>query len=109
MRRMTMKEDTSYYSLDVYDNDDNDGIQGETFEKYVRIDYIFVAKRDRGRGKGRELLRKAIAEAKRHHLPIFIIASQLEPSTDLEQLVDFYEREGFSVHSSAGSAILMEY
>jgi GNAT superfamily N-acetyltransferase len=98
----------SHYSLDVYDNDDDDGIIGEDFEKYVRIDYVIVDKDERGKGVGRTLLRKAIEEAKTYHLPIFIVAMALEQDTDLERLVSFYESEGFDVHSAAGDGVLMQ-
>ena len=98
----------SYYSLDVYNNDDENGILGEDFSSYVRIDYIIVDKEERGQGKGRELLKAAIAEAKTHKLPIFIIAEEIEDDTDLDRLVALYESEGFSIHSPAGDGVLLQ-
>ena len=104
-----MITDKTHYSLSVYMNDDDDGIQGETFEKYVRIDYIIVAEEERGQGKGRQLVKDAVAEAKTCGLPIFMVACQLEQDTDLEMLCEFYESEGFEVHSMAGDSVVMEY
>lgn len=101
--------DKTYYSLDVYDNEGADSIDSESSENYVRIDYIVVAEEERGAGKGRELLRAAIAEAKTYGLPIYMVASELEESTDLGQLVDFYEEEGFSIVEVIGDSVLMEY
>jgi GNAT superfamily N-acetyltransferase len=102
-------EEKTFYSLDVYDNSEEseDRIQSESSPKYVRIDYIKVAREDRGKGKGRELLRAAIAEAKAYGLPVYMVAEQLEPSTDVERLVRFYESEGFSMADAVGDGVLM--
>ena len=99
-----MNEKT-FYSLDVYEND----IDGLESEKYVRIDYIKVAPEERGQGIARKLLREAILEAKTYNLPIFMVASELEPETDLARLVNFYEDEGFSIYACIGDSVLMKY
>ena len=95
------------YSLDVYDNSEEDMIDDCRSEKYVRIDYITVAEEDRGQGKARQLLKDAIAEAKTYGLLIYMVACQLEKDTDLERLVAFYESEGFDVVGRAGDGVLM--
>jgi GNAT superfamily N-acetyltransferase len=108
------KGDKSFYSVEEYDylNVDYDEETGNEIydgNHHVRIDYVVVAKKERGQGKGRELLRAAIAEAKTYNLPIYIVASQLEPETDIERLVAFYESEGFSVDGTIGDEVLMYY
>lgn len=100
---------TTEYSLSVYDNEYEDQIDGLESEQYVRIDYITVAEEERGHGKGRELLRAAVEEAKTYGLPIYIVASKLTEDTDLERLISFYEEEGFDVVAVIGDAVLMRY
>lgn len=99
------------YSLSVYENDAEsvDHIDGETSEKYVRIDTLFVNKEDRGHGKGRALLLEALAEAKTYGLPIYIVAGMLGFDTDISRLVTFYESEGFTAIADLGGEVLMRY
>ncbi|MEL0099989.1 MAG: GNAT family N-acetyltransferase, partial [Opitutae bacterium] len=66
--------------------------------EYAVIDKIYVDPSERGRGKARSLLREAIAEiqSERPGIPIMLNALPLEPGTDMNRLVSFYESEGFS-------------
>ena len=81
------------------------------FEEYALIEKIFVPACERGRGMGTELLREAIAEIRAEHgsVVIKLAALPLDRDTDLFQLVAWYEREGFSVDSTAGDAVVMTY
>jgi len=98
------------YSLSVYENDEEsvDHIDGESSKQYVRIDSLFVNAEDRGHGKGRELLREAIAEAKTYKMPIYIVAGMLGFDTDISRLVPFYESEGFTAIADLGGEVLMK-
>ena len=102
-----MPENKTFYSLNIYENDEEDLIATCTADSYVRIDYIVVAKEDRGHGKGRELMTAAIADAKSYNLPVYIIAEDIEGDTDISRLVRFYEDFGFSVDSPCGDGVLM--
>jgi len=99
----------SYYSVGTYKNTGIDSIDGLSKDSYARIDYIFVTEEERGKGKGTELLHAAIAEAKSTGLPIYMVASELTKDTDLSRLVDWYEKEGFSVVDVVGDSVLMTY
>jgi GNAT superfamily N-acetyltransferase len=91
--------------------DDEGDEDGEL--EYVLIDKIWIDPADRGKGKARELLRNAIKEIKQKHpdLEIKLSASgELDKTTDLKKLVDFYEREGFSVDDQdSHSSVMMTY
>jgi GNAT superfamily N-acetyltransferase len=65
--------------------------------EYALIEKIYVDPSERGQGAARNLLRESIAEIQEKHpqLAIKLAASQLEKGTDLDQLVSFYENEGF--------------
>lgn len=93
---------------DVFISDDGEEVRGE---EYALIEKIFVPACERGRGMGTELLREAIAEIRAEHgsVVIKLAALPLDRDTDLFQLVAWYEREGFSVDSTAGDAVVMTY
>ena len=65
--------------------------------EYALIEKVYVDPSERGQGAARNLLRESIAEIQEKHPqhPIKLAASQLEKGTDLDQLVRFYESEGF--------------
>jgi len=100
----------SYYSVNVYENDEEtvDFIESCKGEKYAKIDYIEVAKKERGKGVGRRLLKEAITEAKATGLEVYIVAEEIDADTEIDRLVSFYESEGFRVDSEAGSAVVMK-
>ena len=87
---------------------DEDGCEfdGET---YALIEKIYVPAEERGQGKGTELLREAIAEIRAEHGDITIKLAALpdEGGLDMDQLVAWYEREGFGVEGDAGGAVVM--
>lgn len=93
---------------DLYINEEGDEVCGE---EYALIEKIFVPAHERGRGVGTELLREAIAEIRAAHggVAIKLAALPLDRDTELLQLVAWYEREGFSVESLAGDAVVMTY
>lgn len=104
-----MASDKTYYSVNVYDNEGYDIIEKEKSEQYVKIDYVVVAKKDRGQGIGRKILKLAIQDAKKYKLPIYMVAIDLEGDTDIGRLVDFYKSEGFKVVEPVGDGVLMKY
>lgn len=104
-----MASDKTYYSVNVYDNEGNDIIEKEKSEQYVKIDYVVVAKKERGQGIGRKILKLAIQDAKKYKLPIYMVATDLEDDTDIGRLVDFYKSEGFKVVEPVGDGVLMKY
>lgn len=93
---------------DIYISEDGEEVRGE---EYALIEKIFVPACERGRGVGTALLREAIAEIRAEHggIVIKLAALPLDRDTDLFQLVAWYEREGFSVESTAGDAVAMAY
>lgn len=78
-------------------------------EEYALIDKIFVPAGERGHGVGTALLREAIAEIRAEHggICIKLAALPCERGIDMQQLVEWYEREGFSVEDTSGEAVVM--
>lgn len=106
-----MASDKTYYSVNVYVNDEESEhyIEKEKSDRYVQIDYVVVAKKERGQGIGRKILKLAIQDAKKYKLPIYMVATDLEDGTDIGRLVDFYKSEGFKVVEPVGDGVLMKY
>ena len=80
-------------------------------EEYVLIEKLFVPPHQRRQGVARKLLREAIAEVRQqyHDLPIKIAALPFgDDQIDMDDLVAFYESEGFSVTNTDGHAVIME-
>ena len=80
-------------------------------EEYVLIEKLFVPPRQRRQGIARKLLRDAIAEARQQcpNLPIKVAALPFgDDQIEMDDLVAFYESEGFSVTNTDGHAVIME-
>ena len=86
-------------------------IDENTDEPYVLIHSLSVPKHLRGQGYGRLSMRKALSEIQDAYpdLPIRMAADQVENSTDLRRLVNFYQHEGFDVIDGSGPSVIMEH
>jgi GNAT superfamily N-acetyltransferase len=80
-------------------------------EDYALIEKIFVPKESRGRGAGRALLRNALREITAAHpgMDIKLAALPFDDGMDMEDLVSFYESEGFDVDNTDGDAVVMKF
>jgi len=69
-----------------------------TGPEYAVIEKVYVDPSERGQGKARSMLRDTVAEIQSNNpgMPVRLNALSLEPETDLDRLVSFYEGEGFS-------------
>lgn len=79
-------------------------------EEYVLIEKVFVPAHQRRQGVARKMLRNALADIKRHYpsLPIKVAALPFGPDPiEMDDLVAFYESEGFSVTNTDGHAVIM--
>ena len=107
------KGDEHYVSWDI-ENDpvfDEDGAES-VGEDYALIEKIYVPEADRSSGVGRRILRESIHEIQQQHpdMPIKIAAYPFGDNTlDMEDLVNFYESEGFDVVNTDGHAVIMEH
>ncbi len=105
--------DKSYVSWDI-ENDpifDEDGFES-VGEDYALIEKIYVPEADRSNGVGRRILRESIHEIQQQHpdMPIKIAAYPFgDNALDMEDLVNFYESEGFDVVNTDGHAVIMEH
>jgi len=75
---------------------ETEGEYGETeYDEadYARIDFVKVAPEYRGRGFGRELIEKTVAEIERAYpdMEIKIVAAVVEKGMDLDRLFNFYD------------------
>ncbi|MFW6225407.1 MAG: GNAT family N-acetyltransferase [bacterium] len=100
----------SFISWDLYDNEDEDYIQNEKSSQYIRIDYVVTDENERGYGIATKMMNETLKEIqnKYRNLPIYIVATDLEKNTDIQRLVDFYEKFGFNVVGTAGDGVLMK-
>jgi len=83
-----------------------------TGDEYALIEKIYVPPSQRGNGIARKMLRSALAEIKQEHpdLPIKIAALPFgEDAIEMEDLVSFYESEGFDVSNTDSDAVIMEF
>jgi predicted GNAT superfamily acetyltransferase len=66
---------------------------------YVLIDKVFVPKKKRGKGEARKILAAELVKIAELHpeMTIKLAAYPTEKCVDLDRLVKFYEKMGFSV------------
>lgn len=98
-----------YVSWDVNQEQNEDGPVGP---EYVLIEKVHVNEDSRRQGFARKLLREAIAEIKAEHpgMAIKLAADPQHDSIELDDLVAFYESEGFdTVDSNGAPFVVMEY
>jgi GNAT superfamily N-acetyltransferase len=87
--------------------EDEDGQPIE--EDYIRLDYVEIYPQYRNQGHAKELVKKAIQEAKRYRLPIYLVAHEYDSDViPLNDLVSFYKKMGFYVVGDWGG-IVMKY
>ncbi len=63
-------------------------------ERYVELDSLYVSKRSRNEGVGRELVRTLVKEAKKRKITKILVAAD---NTNMKRLVEFYGKMGFAV------------
>lgn len=96
----------------IWDPVEEDLIDGD---EYILIDKIYVNPEYRNQGYGKKLLDEALAEIKAEHprTPIKLVAmpDSGPDEIELEDLVKFYEKNGFSVDESAANmdGVVMDY
>ena len=99
----------AYISWDIQSDDiyDEEGdVVGQ--EDYALIEKIWVPAADRGAGKGRKMLRETIEQIRAEgHDKVKIAALPFDGGMDMEDLVGFYESEGFDVEDNNGHAVIM--
>lgn len=109
MKKMMKK---SYIAWDLQADDlyDSDGeCCGQ--DEYVLIEKLYVAPAYRRQGKGRAMLREALAEISAQHPGMDVKVAALpfgEEAIEMEDLVAFYESEGFAVDNCDGHAVIMK-
>lgn len=76
---------------------------------FIVINQLFVSRKFRGRGIGRELFRAAVREAKTRYPGLFIhiIVPPLDESMNYNRLVKFFSNENFLVSAAANMASLI--
>jgi len=102
------------YSSWSLDNDPIFDHEGNEFagDDYARIDKLYVPAKERSSGVGRKLLRDTIQEIQQKHpnMPIKLAALPFgEKGLDMENLVKFYESEGFDIANIEGHAVVMQH
>ena len=102
----------AYISWDVNEDliFDDEGNEVGT-EEYVLIEKIYVPAEQRRQWLARKMLREAIVEAKEKHAGLTIKIAALPfdgDAIEMDDLVAFYESEGFSVSNCDGHAVIME-
>lgn len=82
-----------------------------TGDEYVLIEKVFVPEEHRQKGVARRILRNALREIKEAHPDKAIkLAALPDPGTvSMDDLIAFYESEGFEVTGTAGDAVVMEF
>lgn len=79
---------------------------------YALIEKVFVPEGERGKGHGRALIRQSLKEIQESHpgIDIKLAADPFgENAMDMDDLVKFYESEGFDAVGDAGSAVIMKH
>lgn len=83
-------------------------------DEYHLIDKLFTDPSERGKGKATELLKAEIKrlQAEDPYLPIKVAALPFDENSfpspmDMESLVNFYEKHGFTVENTDGNAVGM--
>lgn len=76
---------------------------------FIVINQLFVSRKFRGRGIGRELFRAAVREAKTRYpsLPIHIVIPPLDRYTNYNRMVKFFSNENFLVSAVDNVASLI--
>lgn len=107
-----LKEKPYYsWSLDnepIFDHEGNESAGDD----YARIDKLYVPEEKRSKGVGRKLLRDSIQEIQQKHpnMPIKLAALPFgKNGLDMENLVKFYESEGFDIANTEGHAVVMQH
>lgn len=80
-------------------------------DDYALIEKVYVPSADRGNGIGSKMLRETIAEIQATHPEMTIKLAALpfdDCPMDMCELVEYYERFGFSVTNTEGHAVIME-
>jgi GNAT superfamily N-acetyltransferase len=104
----------SYSSWDVVDEPvfDNQGNEISS-DRFALIEKLWVNPNERNKGIGKQLLNNSIADIQKSdpNIPIKLSASDaLDKKTDLNRLVNFYEKEGFTMSNQEnGPNVIMEY
>lgn len=101
-----MKEYASWdaYQEEIYSEEGD--VVG--YAEYALVEKIWVPLESRKKGLGREMLKLAIKEIRdAGHETIKIAALPFDGGMDMDDLVSFYESEGFSVESTEGPAVIM--
>lgn len=105
------KDDGSYISWDLHADDVYDA-EGDIIGKdeYVLIEKLYVTPSERRQGKGRAMLREALEEIAAQHPGMTIKVAALpfdDDAIEMQDLVGFYESEGFSIGNCDGPAVIM--
>lgn len=98
------------WSVDTEVMFDDEGNESSGKE-YALIAGIYVPAAERGRGIGSKMLRDTIAEIKAKHPDMMIGLAALpfdDCPMDMCELVEYYERFGFTVTNTDGAAVIME-
>ena len=111
------QQDKPYISWGINSDPEFDAEGNESEgEDFVKIDRMYVPESQRQKGLARAMLRNALAEIQKEH-PGMTIKLSAEPFgknpkdevIDTEDLVKFYESEGFSVTDTRGDGVIMEH
>lgn len=104
---------TSYISWDLTEDFtlDEEGYEIGLGE-YALIEKVWVDPEERGKGVGKKLVLDAIEEIRDMHPDLDIKLAALpfgEGAMEMDELVAYYERIGFSVENCDGEAVIMIY
>jgi hypothetical protein len=109
----SVKKDKPYLSWSINSNPNYDEEGNETpGENYALIDKLYVPESERKKGLGRTMIKNSLAEIqKKHpHLPIKVSAYPFGKNPiDMDNLVKFYQSEGFDVDNTDGHAVIMKH
>lgn len=102
----------AYVSWDINEdfilNEDNEEVSSG---EYVLIEKVYVPVEQRRQGVATKILLDAIEDIKKKHTGMDIRLAALpdsgEDEIEMDNLVSFYERIGFTVESAEGPAVIM--
>lgn len=120
MKDYSVKKGNSFVLVSYNDSDfhmvqdDETGEMEEVYDEYFKLDHVFVAKEERGKGLAKQMIREVVESIRADFPEIRITLAALpeaDKPIDQEGLVSLYRSCGFEVRADAlgSAAVVMDY
>ena len=120
MKDYSVKKGNSFVLVSYNDSDfhmvqnDETGEMEEVYDEYFKLDHVFVAKEERGKGLAKKMIREVVESIRADFSEVRITLAALpEDDKPIDQagLVDLYRSCGFEVRADAlgSAAVVMDY